>query len=60
MYIHRTKIPSHIYDKHQYKKESECENTVIIYILIIQYKYIVITECAPILQEYYITKRHTI
>ena len=34
-YLRRAKIPSHIYAKHQYKKESEYESTVIIYILVI-------------------------
>ena len=55
-YIHREEIPSHMYTKHQYKKESECESTVVIYILTKEYKYKSITECDPILHEYYITK----
>jgi len=32
-YIRRAKIPLHMYAKHQYKKESEYESTVVIYIL---------------------------
>jgi len=42
-YIHRSKIPSCIYAKHQYMQESECVNTIVIYILTEKYKYIVIT-----------------
>ena len=42
-YIRRTEMPSHIYAKHQYMQESEYESMVVIYILIIQYKYTVIT-----------------
>jgi len=44
MYIRRMEIPSHIYAKHQYRQESKCESTVVIYIPIIQYKYTIITE----------------
>ena len=43
-YIRRTEIPSHIYAKHQYRQESECESIVVIYIPKEKYKYIVITE----------------
>jgi len=32
-YIRRSKIPSCIYAKHQHRQESECESTVVIYIL---------------------------
>jgi len=32
MYICRAEIPSHIYTKYQYKKESEYGSTVVIYI----------------------------
>ena len=31
-YIRRSKIPLRIYAKHQYRRESECESTVVIYI----------------------------
>ena len=51
-----TKIPSHIYAKHQYRQESECESAVVIYIPIEKYKYMIITESDTILQEYYITR----
>jgi len=50
MYIWRSEIPSHIYAKHQYRQESECGSTRVMYISIQQYKYIVITECNLILQ----------
>ena len=43
-YIRRSKIPSRIYAKHQYMQETECESTVVIYIPIEKYKYMVITE----------------
>ena len=32
MYIRRSEIPSRIYAKHQYRQESECRSTVVIYI----------------------------
>ena len=57
MYIHKVKIPSHVYAKHQYMQESEYRSIVIIYIPVKWYKYIVITERDLILHEYYITKR---
>ena len=57
-YICRAKIPSHTYAKHQCRQKSEYESKMIIYIPTILYKYIVITECDPILQEYYITKEY--
>ena len=37
-------------------QESECKSTLVIYIPIEKYKYIVITESDTILQEYYISK----
>ena len=55
-YICRSEIPSRIYVKHQYRRESECGSTVVIYIPTEKYKYIVITESDTILQEYYITR----
>jgi len=57
-YISRVEIPSHIYAKHQYRQESKCESTVVIYIPTEKYKYIVITESDTILQEYYITRKY--
>ena len=46
-----------MYAKHQYIQESECGSTMVRYIFQLkEYKYIVITECDPILHEYYITK----
>jgi len=57
-YICRSEIPSHIYAKHQYKQESECESTVIIYIQTEKYRYMIITESDTILQEYYITRKY--
>ena len=57
-YIRRAKISSHIYAKYQYMQESECGNTIVIYILIEKYKHIVITESDTILQEYYITRKY--
>jgi len=57
-YIRRLKIPSCIYAKHQYKEESECENTVVIYIPTEKYKYIVITKSDTLSQEYYITRKY--
>jgi len=56
-YIRRSEIPSRIYVKHQYRRESECGSTVVIYIPTEKYKYIVITESDTILQEYYITRK---
>ena len=55
-YICRSKILSYIYAKHQYREESECGSTVVIYIPTEKYKYMVITESDTILQEYYITR----
>jgi len=52
-YIRRSEIPSRIYAKHQYRQESECGSTVVIYIPTEKYKYMVITESDTILQEYY-------
>jgi len=49
VYTQRAEIPSHIYAKHQYMQESECESTVVIYIPTEKYKYIVITESNTIL-----------
>jgi len=57
-YICRAEIPLHIYIKDQYRQESECRNTVVIYIPTKKYKYIVITESDTILQEYYITRAY--
>ena len=57
-YMHRSEIPSRIYAKHQYRKESECESTVVIYIPTEKYKYMVISESDTILQEYYITRKY--
>ena len=57
-YIRRSEIPSRIYAKHQYRKESEYESTVVIYIPKEKYKYMVITESDTILQKYYITKKY--
>jgi len=47
-----------IYAKHQYRQESECGSTVVIYILTKKYKYMVITESDTILQKYYITRKY--
>ena len=66
-YIHRSEIPSRIYAKHQYRKESEFGSTVVIYISTEKYKYMVITEGDTILQDItspenikvYYTKRYT-
>ena len=52
-YIRRSEILSRIYAKHQYRQESECGSTVVIYIPIEKYKYMVITESDTILQKYY-------
>ena len=38
-YIRKSKIPPRIYTKHQYRQELECGSTVIIYIPIEKYKY---------------------
>ena len=57
-YIRRSEIPSRIYAKYQYMQESEYGSTVVIYIPIEKYKYIVITESDAILQEYYITRKY--
>jgi len=56
-YIRKSKIPSHIYAKHQYRQESEYEVHGALYIPTYWYNYKVITECDTILQEYYITDR---
>ena len=50
-YIRRSEIPSHIYAKHQYRQESECGSTVVIYIPTEKYKYMVITEGDTILHH---------
>ena len=47
-----------IRDRHQYRKESECGSTAVIYIPIEKYKYMVITKSDTILQEYYITRKY--
>ena len=57
-YIRRSKIPSRIYAKHQYRQESECGSTVVIHIPTEKYKYMVITESDTTLQEYYITRKY--
>ena len=57
-YIRRSKIPSYIYTKHQYRQESEYGSTVVIYIPTEKYKYMIITESDTILQEYYITRKY--
>ena len=51
-------MSSHIYAKHQYRQESECGSTIVIYILTEKYKYIVIIESDTILQKYYITREY--
>jgi len=56
-YIHRSKMPSHIYVKHQYKHELELENTWCNIHFNIWVNYKVITGCDTILQGYYITDR---
>ena len=58
MFIRRSEIPSRIYAKHQYRQESECGSTMVIYIPIEKYKYMVITESDIILQEYCITRKY--
>jgi len=57
-YIRRSKKPSRIYAKHQYRQESECGSTKVKYISTEKYKYMVITESNTILQEYYITRKY--
>ena len=57
-YIHRSKIPSYIYAKHQNRQESKCGSIVVIYIPTEKYKYMVITASDTILQEYYITRKY--
>ena len=57
MYICRSKIPSHIYAKNQYRQETELRNSGALYIPTYEYNYKVITGCDTILQEYYITDR---
>jgi len=42
-------MTSRIYAKHQYRQESECKSTVVIYIPKEKYKYMVITESDTIL-----------
>ena len=59
-YIHRSKIFSHIYSKHQYRQESEYESTWCIIYSNNEYNYKVIIGCDTILQEYCITKRRNI
>ena len=49
-----------MYAKHQYRQESEFENTVETYIPTILYKHDVITERDLILQEYYISREYKI
>ena len=56
-YIRRSEIPSHIYAKYQYRKESEFESTVVMYIPTAKYKYMAIIESETILQEYYIARK---
>jgi len=56
-YICRSRIPSHIYAKHQHKKESEHESMWCIIQSTYEHNYKVITRCDTILQEYYITDR---
>jgi len=58
MYIRRAEIPSRIYAKYQYRQESECRSTVVIYIPTKKYKYMAITESNTILHEYYITRKY--
>ena len=48
-YIRGSEIPSCIYAKHQYREESECGSTVVIYIPTEKYKYMVIKESDTIL-----------
>jgi len=48
-YIRRSEIPLRICAKHQYRQESECRSTVVIYIPTEKYKYMVITESNTIL-----------
>ena len=48
-YIRRSEVPSQIYAKHQYRQDSECESTVVIYISTEKYKYMVITDSDTIL-----------
>ena len=57
VYTHVRNILTYIYGKYQYRQESECESTEVIYIPTEKYKYIVITESDTILQEYYIIKK---
>ena len=54
-YICRSKIPSHIYAKHQYIQESEYGSTWSTIHPTYEYNYKVITRGDPILHEYYIT-----
>ena len=56
--ICRSEMPSRIYAKYQYRQESECGSTVVIYIPTEKYRYMVITESDIILQEYYITRKY--
>ena len=49
IYTHVRNILTYIYDKYQYRQESECESTEVIDIL--TEKYIVITESDIILQK---------
>ena len=57
MKMRRSKIPWHIYAKHQYRQESEFKNCGALYIPTHEYNYKVITRCDTILKEYYITDR---
>jgi len=57
-YMRMVEGPSHIYAKHQYRQESECGSTIVIYIPTKKYKYIIITETDTILQEYCITRKY--
>ena len=62
MYIPRSEIPSHIYAKHQYRKESEFRNMWCIihsniWVQLQSYNYKVTTGCDTILHKYYITDR---
>jgi len=57
-YIHRSKIPSHIYAKISTGKNQSTKVCDALYIPTYEYNYKVITGCHTILQEYYITDRH--
>ena len=53
----RTKIPSHTYAKHKYRKKIECESTVVIYISTIILQVYCYHKMWSILHEYYISKK---